>query len=610
MVSTDLCPFEITCPGTDYPISNYSSELDDSLIYVGLAFPGQSSPPGTTPGGSNHLPPLGSDWYVVTCFGIGEASSPEEANRIALANSANCNSDVPTGGAYAEPVVNPLTGQNPGGPTGATKGGIANGPSQIPQSANKPAGGPGSGKFWNTAQEGSAITCPEGYTASTFTQPAGTISAKTQALADNLAKQEASRKAQESYICVPDLSGNYCLHETVDGSGLILGAKPPFQIDLQNAPPGLLVFMVSETEFLVVGTLTTAGAYECKTKVTDSEGNTAEADAFIVVFGVTNLTGDPPAVPTANSCAPYSFKFETEGGLEPVTFTIDPLYPPPSGLTLESDGTLHGTPGNTQESRLMKFTITDSNVNLEGDPEPISCPVEATITVDEYNGPCFSSGQPPDASTGQPYSFQFVPAQPLTPPAVAFNFLIIAGSQPPGLNLDANTGILSGTVNLADAGTYTFTVSVTGGCKPCSTEYTMQAKCYATYSELPPGTVSINLAGAGSETKEYFFVQRSGMAKTLSSSVTIHYAVGGGPQIPFPVPVGTTWGVNVLDMDTTLAVITDGNNVTSGNAVCGNSDASSNKSGSVDSCHLIRIRVSLDSNAPCASFVVVTFTLA
>lgn len=608
MVNTDLCPFSITCPGTDYPISNYSSELEDSLIYVGLAFPGQSSPPGTDPGGSNHAPPLGQDWYYVTCFGIGEASSPEEANRIALANSETCNSNVPTGGAYAEPVVNPLTGPNPGGPTGATKGGIANGPSQIPQSANKPGGGPGSGKFWNTAQEGSAITCPEGYTASTFTQPAGTISAKTQALADNLAKQEASRKAQESYICVPDLSGSYCLNETLDGAGLIFGAKPPFQIELTNAPPGMLVFMVSDTEFLVEGKLTTAGSYECKTKVTDSEGNTAEADAFIFVFGVTNVTGDPPELPDAHSCAPYSFKFETEGGLEPITFTQDPLYPPPSGLTLESDGTLHGTPGNTQETVLMKFTITDSGVDGQGDPDPISCGVEVYISVTEYDGPCFSSGQPPPISTDVPYSFTFVPAQPLTPPAVAFQFLVTAGSLPPGLNLDAGTGVLSGTVLEADAGTYTFTVSVTGGCEPCSQEYTVEARCHADVSSSPPGTVTLYLVGAGSDSREYYLVQRSGGNMTLSMDVTVEYAVGGDPG--GILSLGTTFGADAYDMDTGLPIFTDGNSWGSPNPICGNGNYTSNKSGILPSCHLCRLRVNIQSSSPCNSFCIVTFTLS
>ncbi len=74
------------------------------------------------------------------------------------------------------------------------------------------------------------------------------------------------------------------------------------------------------------------------------------------------------------------------------------------------------------------------------------------------------AGTLPNSSTAIAYSVQFSATREdapdsLTNNLVPFTFEVIAGNLPPGLNLDANTGILSGTPTTA--GTYNFTIKVT-----------------------------------------------------------------------------------------------------------------------------------------------------
>ena len=54
--------------------------------------------------------------------------------------------------------------------------------------------------------------------------------------------------------------------------------------------------------------------------------------------------------------------------------------------------------------------------------------------------PVIACGNPPNGTIGQPYSHTF----PVTSGAPPFTFSIIAGSLPPGLTLNASTGVVSG----------------------------------------------------------------------------------------------------------------------------------------------------------------------
>lgn len=72
------CPQVISCPGTDYPIANFSSEAPDQLVFCGMAWP-------------STVPALNSTWSSEGCFAVICSSvSQQDANIKAIAASKTC----------------------------------------------------------------------------------------------------------------------------------------------------------------------------------------------------------------------------------------------------------------------------------------------------------------------------------------------------------------------------------------------------------------------------------------------------------------------------------------------------------------------------------------
>jgi hypothetical protein len=103
------CLKGIHCPGTDYPIANFSSELEDGLFYVGLHWPDPSN--------------------GVNCMGMLEADTQSQADELAAYMASSCINPFPNQGA----IINPDPIFNPGYTVTIPK---AKNPSQIPPSSN------------------------------------------------------------------------------------------------------------------------------------------------------------------------------------------------------------------------------------------------------------------------------------------------------------------------------------------------------------------------------------------------------------------------------------------------------------------------------------------
>jgi hypothetical protein len=153
-------------------------------------------------------------------------------------------------------------------------------------------------------------------------------------------------------------------------------------------------------------------------------------------------------LPSGTAGTPYSQTFTQMGGAAPIAWSVTGGALPP-GLTLNAmTGVLSGTP-TTAGGYNFTITATDAN-NCRGQNGYVltinQCPA---ITVNPLIGTL------PSGTVGTAYSQTFTQmggAAPIT-------WSVTGGSLPPGLTLNAMTGILSGTPTTA--GGYNFNITAT-----------------------------------------------------------------------------------------------------------------------------------------------------
>src|SRR5450755_4286620 len=106
----------------------------------------------------------------------------------------------------------------------------------------------------------------------------------------------------------------------------------------------------------------------------------------------------------------YGWSFTATGGNLPLNWKVTAGTLPP-GLTLNSDGTLNGTP-TAASSTPFAFTVT---VTDSSTPTPATNSVAYAITINEPPPPSISNTPPPTATVGSSYSFQFTANDGLAP---------------------------------------------------------------------------------------------------------------------------------------------------------------------------------------------------
>jgi hypothetical protein len=266
---------------------------------------------------------------------------------------------------------------------------------------------------------------------------------------------------------VPTIDAAYS--QTIQTSG---GTAPITLAVTAGSPPA---GMALSSAGVVSGTPTASGAYSFTVTATDANGLVSSATySGTIAPPVAIVT---PALPAPEAGQPYNQTVQTTGGTAPFTFAVTGGSLP-AGLTLNpSTGVISGT---ITAGGPYAFTITVTDANGKTSRVTYSGSIAETLAI--------TTRSIPAPIIGKAYSQPVQTSGGVAP----FAFSITAGSMPPGLTLDPNTGILSGTLSVP--GPFRFTVSVVDafGVKR-SVQYSgvVLAAVAITPTALPSGMVGV-----------------------------------------------------------------------------------------------------------------------
>lgn len=176
------------------------------------------------------------------------------------------------------------------------------------------------------------------------------------------------------------------------------------------------------------------------------------------------LTG---TLPPGTVGGQYSIGLSAAGGTLPYTWSIS-KGALPAGLILDaSNGVIYGVP-----SVNGTFSFNLNVKDAAGSPQNASVPISITVSADAQPAApqlTASASSLSSGTSGAAYSGQ-LQASGGTP---GYTWAISSGMLPPGLTLNASTGVISGTLSTGrvatQSGTYNFSATVTDSANPAQT---------------------------------------------------------------------------------------------------------------------------------------------
>lgn len=290
-----------------------------------------------------------------------------------------------------------------------------------------------------------------------------------------------------------------------------VGGTAPYTFAVSSGalPNGLTL---NSTTGVISGTPTAAGSFNFIITATDANGCPGSRPYTIGIAGSAGcpvINVNPATLPPGVIGTPYSQTISATGGTPPYTFTVSSGALPP-GLTLNPmTGEISGTPIAAGQFNFT-ITATDANGCPGARPYSIVIPVVPSCPFITVNPVTL-----PPAVVGTPYS-QTISATGGAPP---YTFTVSSGALPPGLTLNATTGVISGTPTTAGQFSFTITATDANGC-PGSRAYTLviSVRSNCPFITVNPPTLPTPVVGvfyrreisASGGTEPYTFTVSSG----------------------------------------------------------------------------------------------------
>ncbi len=195
------------------------------------------------------------------------------------------------------------------------------------------------------------------------------------------------------------------------------------------------------------GTPTAGGSFNWTVTATDA-GSMTGARAYTMTISAPTIDIAPTTLPDPTQGAAYSAALSASGGTAPYTFSIvgGAL---PAGMTLNSGGTVSGTPTNAGP---YAFTVAATDSSTGAGPFTGSRNYSGTV---QPGIPVLNPATLPNGAIGAAYTAALSVTQGAGAP---YTFTLVSGALPTGLTLSSG-GVISGTPNTA--GSFTAVVQVT-----------------------------------------------------------------------------------------------------------------------------------------------------